>query len=82
MTDFRADDPRPNSLEARDKASVVHGLTNLRRHMEAGPKVIESGRGVMVRDVEGKEYIEVVRAPVWRRRRRLCGSDSGPRVCE
>lgn len=58
MTDFRADDPRPNSLEARDKASVVHGLTNLRRHMEAGPKVIESGRGVMVRDVEGKDYIE------------------------
>lgn len=58
MTQIRAEDARPNSLEARDKASVVHGLTNLRRHLEIGPKVIDSGKGVWVRDVEGNDFIE------------------------
>jgi len=58
MTDTLSGDARPNSLEARDKASVVHGLTNLRRHLEIGPKVIESGKGVWVRDTEGNAFIE------------------------
>ncbi len=58
MTDIRADELRPNSLEARDKASVVHGLTNLRRHLDVGPKIIDSGKGVWVRDLEGNEFIE------------------------
>ena len=49
---------RPNSLEARDKAHVVHGLTNLRGHLERGPLVIESGKGVWVRDQGGREYLE------------------------
>lgn len=50
--------PRPNSPEARDKAHVVHGLTNLRAHLDRGPLVIESGRGVWVRDQAGREYLE------------------------
>jgi 4-aminobutyrate--pyruvate transaminase len=49
---------RPNSIEARDRRSVVHGLTNLKTHLERGPLVIESGRGVWVRDAHGKDYIE------------------------
>jgi 4-aminobutyrate--pyruvate transaminase len=49
---------RPNSIEARDRRSVVHGLTNLKTHLERGPMVIESGRGVWVRDNAGKAYIE------------------------
>lgn len=49
---------RPNSIEARDKAYLVHGLTNLRQHQERGPQVIESGHGVWVRDNQGNEYIE------------------------
>jgi len=49
---------RGNSPEARDKASVVHGLTNLKRHMDQGPMVIDRGRGVRVFDIHGKEYIE------------------------
>jgi hypothetical protein len=30
----------PNSIEARDVASVVHMQTNLRTHQEIGPLVI------------------------------------------
>ena len=36
---------RPNSLEARDRQSVIHGLTDLKAHLERGPLVIDSGRG-------------------------------------
>jgi 4-aminobutyrate--pyruvate transaminase len=49
---------RPNSIESRDRRSVVHGLTNLKTHLERGPMIIESGRGVWVRDNTGKDYIE------------------------
>src|SRR5260370_33661659 len=48
----------PNSLAARDVAYYFHPATNARRHEAIGPTVIESGRGVMVRDDQGKEYIE------------------------
>jgi 4-aminobutyrate--pyruvate transaminase len=51
---------RPNSLEARDQNAVVHGLTNLKVHLERGPRVIEGGHGVWVRDTEGNEYIEAM----------------------
>ncbi len=48
----------PNSPEARDKAYLVHGLTNLRQHCDRGPLIIESGRGVWVRDSQGREFLE------------------------
>lgn len=51
---------RPNSLEARDQASVVHGLTNLKAHMDKGPLVIDHAKGVTVTDVEGRTYIEAM----------------------
>ena len=51
---------RPNSLEARDLTGVVHGLTNLRQHLERGPLVIESGKGVWVTDTDGRRYIEAM----------------------
>lgn len=51
---------RPNSLEARDVHAVIHGLTNLQRHQERGPLVIDRGRGVWVTDIDGKEYIEAM----------------------
>ena len=50
----------PNSLEARDAHSVIHGLTNLKRHLDRGPVVIERGHGVWVTDTNGKEYIEAM----------------------
>ena len=48
----------PNSLEARDRRALVHGLTNLARHLAVGPKIIESGQGVWVTDSDGKTYLE------------------------
>jgi len=52
------DSPRPNSPEARDAASVIHPLTNLKTHLDKGPVVIEEGKGVWVTDAHGKKYIE------------------------
>lgn len=51
-------DQLPNSLEARDRRALVHGLTNLARHLTIGPKIIERGQGVWVTDSDGKTYIE------------------------
>ena len=50
--------PQPNSPEARDTASLIHPLTNLKAHLKKGPLVIEEGMGVWVTDVDGKKYIE------------------------
>ena len=49
-----------NSLSARDAKAVVHGLTDLSLHARRGASVIESGHGVWVRDVQGREYIEAM----------------------
>lgn len=54
----------PNSLEARDIASLVHPYTNLAKHAEAGPLVIDRGQGIHVWDTDGKQYIEGV-AGLW-----------------
>jgi len=48
----------PNSLQARDKAYVVHPYTNLRAHEQQGPLVITRGEGIWVWDDDGKAYIE------------------------
>ena len=49
---------KPNSPEARDVASLIHPLTNLKTHLKKGPLVIDKGTGVWVTDIHGKEYIE------------------------
>ncbi len=54
----------PNSLEARDIASLVHPYTNLATHAENGPLVIDRGDGIHVWDTDGKQYIEGV-AGLW-----------------
>jgi 4-aminobutyrate--pyruvate transaminase len=48
----------PNSPAARDIANVLHPYTNLARHQEIGPLVLERGRGVYVYDNDGREYID------------------------
>ena len=53
-----------NSIEARDVASLVHMQTNLRKHQQEGPLVIERGEGCRVFDNSGREYIELV-AGLW-----------------
>lgn len=54
----------PNSLAARDIASVVHMQTNLRKHQQEGPLVITRGNGCRIVDESGREYIEAV-AGLW-----------------
>ncbi len=49
---------RPNSPEARDIASQLHGYTNARKLEQDGPLVITEGKGIYVYDTAGKEYIE------------------------
>jgi 4-aminobutyrate--pyruvate transaminase len=49
---------RPNSPAARDIATLVHPYTNLKQHQVDGPLIITEGKGVHVRDIDGKEYIE------------------------
>jgi 4-aminobutyrate--pyruvate transaminase len=47
----------PNSIEARDVASLVHMQTNLRKHQQEGPLVITHGDGCRLYDNSGHEYI-------------------------
>lgn len=54
----------PNSIEARDVASLVHMQTNLRKHQAEGPLVIARGEGCRVFDDCGREYLESV-AGLW-----------------
>lgn len=48
----------PNSLHARDVASLVHPYTNLATHREEGPHIITGGDGIYVIDDDGNRYIE------------------------
>jgi len=54
----------PNSIEARDVASLVHMQTNLRQHQQEGPHVIVRGEGCRVFDDSGRDYIDTV-AGLW-----------------
>ncbi|MCB1476927.1 MAG: aspartate aminotransferase family protein [Rhodobiaceae bacterium] len=42
----------------RDVETLLHPYTNLVRHRENGPPILESGSGVYVRDSGGREYID------------------------
>ena len=54
----------PNSVQARDVASIVHPQTNLVRHLEQGPMVIGSGHGCYVYDDNGTQYLDTA-AGLW-----------------
>jgi 4-aminobutyrate--pyruvate transaminase len=54
----------PNSLAARDIASLVYMQTNLRKHQQEGPLTITGGSGCRVFDDSGRDYIEAV-AGLW-----------------
>jgi 4-aminobutyrate--pyruvate transaminase len=54
----------PNSVQARDIATIVHPQTNLARHMQTGPMVINSGQGCYVTDDNGTEYLDTA-AGLW-----------------
>jgi 4-aminobutyrate--pyruvate transaminase len=49
---------KPNSVAARDIASLVHPYTNLDKHRTVGPFVVGGGSGVYVTDDSGRRYLE------------------------
>ena len=53
-----------NSPEARDIATLIHPQTDLKRHQEIGPTIVDRGEGVYVWDETGKRYIDGV-AGLW-----------------
>ena len=48
----------PNSMHARDVASLVHPQSNLRKHIETGPTIISRGEGIYVYGEDGQAFIE------------------------
>src|SRR5262249_410745 len=48
----------PNSIEARDVASLVHMQTNLRQHQWEGPPAIGRGEGLRSFRDPGRDYID------------------------
>ena len=54
----------PNSVQARDIASIVHPQTNLDNHLRDGPVVIGSGQGCFVYDDNGTQFLDAA-AGLW-----------------
>jgi len=52
--------PAPNSNSARDRAYLLHPMTDLGRHQQEGPLVVAKGDGVYVVDDTGRRFIEGV----------------------
>ncbi len=52
------------TLEEMDKDSLFHPYTALAQHMETGPRIITEGKGVVLKDIEGREYIDAL-AGLW-----------------
>ncbi|NNE22980.1 MAG: aminotransferase class III-fold pyridoxal phosphate-dependent enzyme [Rhizobiales bacterium] len=47
-----------SNMAVRDIETVIHPYTNLAKHREIGPVIIEEGKGIYVYDNDGKQYIE------------------------
>jgi 4-aminobutyrate--pyruvate transaminase len=54
----------PNSIQARDIASLVHPQTNLLQHLTQGPQVIERGEGIYIWDDSGTQFLDAA-AGLW-----------------
>ena len=54
----------PNSLDAIDKATLVHPYTDLAAHDEKGPHIIERAEGIRLYDSDGRSFIDGV-AGLW-----------------
>ena len=50
----------PNSASARDRAFVLHPMTNLVQHAAEGPLIVTRGDGVHIVDEQGRRFIEGV----------------------
>lgn len=49
---------RLSNMAVRDIETVIHPYTNLARHRETGPLILNEGRGIYLYDDKGKRYIE------------------------
>ena len=47
-----------SNMAHRDIETVIHPYTNLARHREVGPLILNEGRGIFLYDETGKRYIE------------------------
>ncbi len=47
-----------SNMAVRDIETVIHPYTNLARHREKGPLILNEGRGIHLYDDKGKRYIE------------------------
>ncbi|MGH6802105.1 MAG: aminotransferase [Methyloceanibacter sp.] len=47
-----------SNMAVRDIETVIHPYTNLAKHRETGPLILDHGKGVYLYDNEGKRYIE------------------------
>ena len=47
-----------SNMAVRDIETVIHPYTNLARHREVGPLILNEGRGIHLYDDTGKRYIE------------------------
>lgn len=47
-----------SNMAVRDIETVIHPYTNLARHRETGPTILNEGRGIYLFDDKGKRYIE------------------------
>jgi 4-aminobutyrate---pyruvate transaminase len=53
-----------SNMAVRDIETVIHPYTNLARHRETGPLILNEGRGIYLYDDKGKRYIEAL-AGLW-----------------
>jgi 4-aminobutyrate--pyruvate transaminase len=51
--------PLTNS-QTRDVEALIHPYTNLAKHREVGPVILERGKGVYVFDSHGRDYIDAM----------------------
>ncbi|MGE3832315.1 MAG: aminotransferase, partial [Parvibaculaceae bacterium] len=49
---------RLSNMAVRDIETVIHPYTNLARHRETGPLILNEARGIYVYDDKGRRYIE------------------------
>lgn len=48
----------PTNMGVRDIESLVHPFTNLKRHRETGPTILDRGQGIHLFDDRGQKYID------------------------
>lgn len=53
-----------SNAQTRDVEALIHPYTNLARHREVGPLILERGQGIRVFDAQGRAYIDAM-AGLW-----------------